>query len=357
LHRSKLVAIEQGLKDALKRRVTIHDVAIRAGVSKVTVSYVLNGRGPEVGIKAETAQRILDAARDLNYQPNAIARMLSRRSSETVAILFHSGTSFSRSKGFNGEVLDGVSEACVGEGFDVMLHTKLVRDAQAEASSLMDGRVDGLLVLRDVGDPTFEILKSRGFPMVQFFTHSEDPEMPSVDCDNQLGGELAARHLIELGHRRIAMATGSPRSVSATERLIGFKRAVEQASLETDPEWLIPEVSLDHYVSCLLKLLKKKDAPTAIFVWYDSLAVRIMDQLREQSIRVPEDLSIIGFDSLALAETASPALTSVYQPVRQMAVEATRMLASIIRDSPPEKPQLLFPPRLDIRSSTAKPTR
>ena len=352
MHRPKLLELSSQGADALKRRVTIHDVARQAGVSKVTVSYVLNGRGPEVGIRPETAQRIVNAARELGYQPSAIARMLSRRSSETLAILFHSGSSFSRTKGFNGEVLDGVSEACFREGFDLMLHTRQVKDAQAEAASLMDGRVDGLLVLRDVGDPTYEILKERGFPMVQFFTHCEHDDIPSVDCNNVLGGELAARHLIELGHQRIAMATGSPRSVSASERLLGFKAAAEKANIQIAPEWLIPEVTFDHYVACILDLLKRPMPPTGLFVWYDNLAVRIMDRLKQEAVRIPEDLSVIGFDSLELAETATPPLTSIYQPVRQIAEEATKILISIVTDRPIENRQVLFAPRLDIRGST-----
>src|SRR5579862_6559661 len=187
----------------MNRRVTILDVAAQAGVSKVTVSYVLNGRGPEMGIKPETVRRIQDTAKELGYRPNALAKMLSRQRSDTLAVVFQSGGSFTRSTGFNGEVLDGVSQACFEEGFDLMLHTRQVRDWEHEADSLLDGRVDGALVLRDEGDPVYERLVQTGFPVVQFFTHSSGSEVPSVDSDNVLAGEIATRHLIELDHRRI----------------------------------------------------------------------------------------------------------------------------------------------------------
>lgn len=337
----------------MNKRVTILDVARKAGVSKVTVSYVLNGRGPEMGIRHETAERIEQAAKDLGYRPNALARMLSKSRTETLAILFQAGNYFSRSAGFNGEILDGVSQACFREDFDLMLHTRQVKSAQEEADSMMDGRVDGILMLRDDGDPTLELLVSSGFPVVQFFSHGANRDIPSVDCDNVQAGRLAAEHLIELGHRKIAMATGTTRSVSATDRMNGVKDALNARGVTCQPEWLIPYSSFEGYVAAIKNLLTSVDPPSALIVWYDDLAIRLMNRLQSEGIQVPRDISIVGFDSLGPAESASPALTSVHQPVLQMAFEAALMLISLIRGQPLTNRQRVFEPRLDVRASTA----
>ncbi len=339
----------------MRRRVTIHDVARAAGVSKVTVSYVLNGRASEMGIREDTAKRVFEASVSLGYRPSAVARMLSGQRSDTLAILFRSGQWFLRSRGFNGHVLDGVSEACFSEGFDLLLHTRPTKDAEEEAAHLMDGRIDGLLVLRDPDDRTYEILKSRGFPMVQFFCHNDDPEALSVDCDNRLGGRLAAQHLLELGHRRIAMAMGSPKAVNPSERLIGFTEALQAAGISIKPDWLIPHGPPEECGPKVLDLIRQIEPITALFAWCDPVAVAVLDHLQANGVKVPQDFSIVGFDSLEIAALANPPLTSIHQPVRIMAAEATHLLVSVVMDRPPEQRQVTFTPRLDIRSSTAAP--
>jgi LacI family transcriptional regulator len=339
----------------MDRRVTILDVAKRAGVSKVTVSYVLNGRGHEMGIRPETVTRIAEAAKELGYRPNALARMLSRRRADTLAILFQSGGSFSRTAGFNGEVLDGVAQACYEEDFDLMLHTRQMRDFEHEADSLLDGRVDGILILRDVGDPTFERLSQARIPLVQFFSHTDGSKIPSIDCDNVLAGEMATRHLIDLGHRRIVALGGSQRSVSSADRLQGFLNAMQEAGLDAGPEQIMPDMSLDGYLSSLYQLLDSAEPPTALFVWCDQLAVAVMKRLQAGGIRVPDDISIVGFDSLQVAESSNPPLTSVHQPVRKMAMAATRILISLVRGDPVGQVHRIFPPRLDKRATTGAP--
>lgn len=336
----------------MSRRITIDDVARHAGVSRVTVSYVLNGRSTEARISAATQEKVHQVATSLGYRPNALARSLSTQRTDTLAVVFQSGSYFSAWSGFTSEVMRGVSEVCFEAGFDLMLHVKAVASAEDEAANLSDGRADGVLILRDEDDETLTRL-SRRMPCVQFFTHSEGLDVPSVDLDNEVGGALATQHLLSLGHRDIAMICGSSHSVSSTARVQGYQRALGEAGIEARPDRIIPATSHETDMAPILEVLSGSGAPTAVFVWSDDIALVLMRDLRRAGIRVPEDLSVVGFDSLPGAETAVPALTSVHQPVRTMAAEAARMLIRRIRGQAIENPRVFFKPNLDIRASTA----
>ena len=337
----------------MSRRITIDDVARQAGVSKVTVSYVLNGRSAVARISTATQERVQQVATSLGYRPNALARSLSTQRTDTLAVVLQSGSYFSAWSAFTSEVMRGVSEACFECGFDLMLHTKGVSSAEDEAANLSDGRVDGVLVLRDEDDVTLLRLVERKVPCVQFFTHSEDLNVPSVDLDNEAGGRLATEHLLSLGHREIAMICGSSHSVSSTERVLGFQKALQGAGINPQPQWIVPATSNEADMGPIVEMLSGDSAPTAAFVWSDDIALMLMRDLRAHGVQIPDDLSIVGFDSLPAAETAVPALTSVRQPVRTMAAEATRMLVHKVRGEPIATPKVLFTPILDIRASTA----
>jgi DNA-binding LacI/PurR family transcriptional regulator len=334
--------------------ITIDDVAKASGVSKATASYVLNGRESSVGIKSTTAERVRDAAKTLGYRPNAVARMLQRRCSECIAILFQSGYFFSGSSGFSSAVLDGVSQACYEAGFDLMLHTRAVQDSNDEAGLLTDGRVDGVLVLRNQGDPTVLTLAARNFPVVQFFSHGAAPGIPSVDCDNVVAGRLAVDHLIDLGHRRIGFLKGPDGSVSARERHEGYRDSMAKAGLTVEEGWILADVPMSDRMSQISESLSRTNPPTAFVVWYDELAIFLIRNLRSQGIRVPEKVSLVGFDSLDAAEHLG--LTSVHQPVGEMAKRAALMLIDIVQGRTVENPHELFAPRLDVRSSSGPPS-
>jgi LacI family transcriptional regulator len=337
----------------MSRRTTIEDVARHAGVGKVTVSYVLNGRSKEARISDETCKRIFQAADELHYRPNAVARMLATRRTDTLAVVLQSGTYFTAWSSFTSEVMRGIAEATVKEGCDLMLHTKQVRDAMDEADALSDGRVDGALVLRDEDDPTLMRLVEIGFNCVQFFLHSDDLDVPWVDCDNVKGGAMATDHLLALGHRKIAMVCGAARSVSSNDRIVGFRQAMSCYGLPVREHWVVSHADPSNPPDQALEMFRADDRPTALFVWSDDVAVPIMMGLRDLGLSVPGDVSIVGFDSSVRAETALPALTSVRQPVREMAAQATHMLVSIIRNREIQNRQILIDPSLDVRASTA----
>ncbi|MBX3111484.1 MAG: LacI family DNA-binding transcriptional regulator [Fimbriimonadaceae bacterium] len=337
----------------MTRRTTIDDVARLAGVGKVTVSYVLNGRADQARISAETAERVFAAARELDYRPNGLARALSRQRTDTVAVVFQYADYFSASSSFINEVMRGVCEACVEEGLDVLLHTKPASDPTAEAGALTDGRVDGVLMLRDADDPTLNAVLGRRFPTVLFFTRTTQEGVPFVDCDNHSGGMLATEHLISLGHRRIGFLHGSVKSVDSVERGAGYRAALERHGIAYDPGLVRPFASADDDPRPFVELMRLPDRPTGLFVWSDDVAFECLRLLGGLGLDVPGDVSVVGFDSSAACDRVSPPLTSVNQPVAEMARAATKLLARILRgDAPAEGRQIVFPLELDVRAST-----
>lgn len=337
----------------MARRTTINDVASAAGVGKVTVSYVLNGRAREVGISPKTSERVFAVARQLDYRPNAVARMLARNRSDSIAVVFQQARYFSVTSLFLSEAMRGVCEECIELGLDVMLHTKPTRDPVEEANALSDGRVDGVLMLRDEDDPTLAALADRHFPVVLFFCRSNDPTMPYVDCDNFSGGKIAAQHLLSLGHRSLGMVVGSAKSVDSSDRFQGFRSAVEGAGLAIPPTNVARIEVPDASRSELIDMLSRPDRPSALFVWSDDVAFECMCAIREMGLRIPEDVSLVGFDSTAACNRMDPPLTSVRQPIMEMARLAARILKSSLHEEHGPVQQIVFPPHLDIRGSTS----
>lgn len=338
-------------------RATIQDVANLAKVSKVTVSYVLNGQDAKARISTDTKNRVLDAARELGYRPNAIARMLVTRKSQTIAIVFQYAQYFSIWSSFTSDVMHGVCEAAVAGGFDLMLHTRPSEGSVNEVDQLTDGRVDGALVLRDADDPLLDELLGRHFPCVFFFTRSTDPEAAYVDADNYSGGRMATKHLLDLGHRRIAMVRGSAKSVSSNDRFNGYRDAIEASGLTVNPRDVLTVEAPNQSLEAFPEVMQGPDRPTAIFAWSDDVALKLLQCLREIGLEVPGDVSVVGFDSIEACQHCSPTLTSVRQPISEMARDATQILIDKINGRAPARDQLVYPLTLEVRNSTAPPRR
>lgn len=372
----------------------MREVAERAGVSKATVSYVLNGRDSAMRISDDTRRRILEAMRDLNYHPNSLARSLSSQSTRTIAIVMQYPRLFAGWSGFTNELMHGVTDAAVTQGYDVMLHTRSLEaapgaegavrsantssaniadtpvihadtaDADAlkasieiEAASLTDGRVDGALLLRDMDDPLAARLEACGLPIVMMFSRPAGHGLWYVDCDNVRGGRMATEHLLALGHRRIAHLAGPARSGSGRERRQGYESALRDAGIALRPAWIVeapgPFADL-RPLACLFRDpggRPRADAPTAIFAWSDDVAMQTLRLLRQEGLRVPHDVALVGFDSTRLCEHTDPPLTSVRQPVYEMAFLAMERLAQRLRGETPTETQTRFAPALMVRSS------
>jgi LacI family transcriptional regulator len=338
-----------------RQGVTLQDIALRTGVSKVTVSYVLNDRESRVRISDSTRQRVLTAAREMGYHPNAVARALARRCTDTITLVMQSPSVFAGGSGFMSELMHGVLEAANVLGYDLMLHTKPLPSVDAEVRALTDGRADGVLVLRDLDDPLAAALSGRKFPCVVVFARTLDPSICFVDCDNIAGGRLAASYLWDLGHRRLGFVGGSAASSAVRDRRAGFMAALSErgAALHPDDEITVTFAGGDF--SPLIARLRRPDPPTALFFWSDDIAAAAIAVLRrELGLRVPDDLSVIGFDDApAVCERSVPRLTSIRQPIETIARRALEVLVTRIQTGAAPVTAECFPPSLVERESCA----
>lgn len=335
--------------------MTLQDIADRTGVSKVTVSYVLNDRQTRVRISDETRRRVQETAREMGYQPNAVARALTRRCTDTLVLVMQSPNVFAGGSGFIAEMLRGVLEGANRCGFDIMLHTKELTTLDAEVRSLSDGRADGVLVLRDLDDPLLAALQHRGVPCVALFSTPTEPSLPSVDCDNLRGGRLAAQHLLDLGHERIGFVGGAATSSAVTERRLGFEAALADAGMTPVPTAHIAINYANGDFEPLVAMMRTPDRPSALFVWSDDVAARTIAVLHDRlGLRVPEDVSVIGFDGAeSICGSCIPRLATVAQPILEIAHRSVELLVQLIHGDSAVDTRLRLAPKFQAGASTA----
>ncbi len=331
---------------------TIREVAQRAGVSTATVSYVLNDRKGAVKISDDTRARIWRAVKELGYHPNALARALAGKRTHTVALVMQFASIFTSWSGFTSELMHGVVRAAFAHDLDLMLHTRDHANTHAEALALGDGRVDGALLLRDWDDPLIDLLVEQGTPTALVFSRSRNPDVPFSCCDDELGGRMATEHLIRLGHRRIMHLAGSDRSSAALDRRRGYEETLKANGIEPRPEWTVIVPHSGAPFDAVMEVLGGVERPTAVFAWSDDVALRLMAEARNAGIRVPEDMSVVGFDSTEVCNHTHPSLTSVSQDIPRIATEGVRMLAERIEGRSDGPRHVTVEPELHIRESS-----
>ena len=338
-------------KKAVLQKVTIVEVAERAGVSLGTVSRVMNN---DSHVAPETRERVSAVMREMGYVANRQARGLKGSRTHVIGVLAPDlGT------GYIGEILHGIDAELGLHQFDLMLfttHRTAIKEANYVAN-MVQGMVDGLLVVlpRNPADYT-GTLTGRNFPFVLIDHQGTGNPCPAVGATNWQGGYNATEYLIKLGHKRIGFITGSMDLGAAIDRLDGYKSALRVHHISIDPQ-LIYEGTFfqpDGYAggSALMDL---DSPPTAIFASNDVMAMGVMDAIRERGLRVPEDVSIIGFDDIPQAALVRPALTTVRQPLEEMGRLATQMLIDQLKNPEKEIGRIELPTQLIIRDSTLSP--
>jgi LacI family transcriptional regulator len=341
----------------LQPRPTIKDIARACGVSEATVSYVLNGKRV---LKPDTRERVFRVMREMNYHPSAVARGLSSKKVNTIGILFGAVDSIEFvTNAYASGLLKGIMICAQREGFDVTFFTAVWKSAEVSAPPLRDGRTDGILAIAPT--QSTDILPgvcSLGMPLVVI---SADPgaEVANVDIDNRLGALLAVRHLVQLGHKRIAYLMGNEDLASFTPRRRGYLDALAEAEIPVSPGLMV----VSHFDGSMAfeqasKLLRQQEPPTAIFAGNDSIALGVIEAARCLGVQVPSQLSVVGFDDAPAALMVTPNLTTVRQPLREIGETATQLLIQYVRE--PETAQArttLLPPELVVRGSTAPVSR
>jgi alanine racemase len=352
-----------------RHRPRIADVAREAGVSKTAVSFAFNS--PE-RLSAETAVRIREVAGALGYRPNPVARMLTQRQTMTLGVLTPQALAVIFSNPFFALFSEGVAHAAEDLGYELHFISPL-----HGSLALAVGRstVDGVVAIGLSADhPEVEQIRGAGLPMV--LVDSDDlPEHSSVVVDDEAGARAAAEHLLELGHRDfLVIAVEAPERLRdggaaapdprllfdvrgetvTARRLRGYRAAFAAAGLDLPADQIVAgRSSIEGGSSAFQREWALGNRPTAVLAMSDALAIGAMSAARELGLRIPDDLSVVGFDDIDLAALVDPPLTTVHQPIRQKGADAVRLLLAEVEQREANRPEhLRLETRLIVRGST-----
>lgn len=343
--------------------MNLRQVAARAGVSVSAASAVLNAPQATTRVSEDTRRRILGVAAELNYTPNAVARGLKRRRTQTVGVLFGWSGQRALHNQYSVALLDGMVEGAGDADYHVLLYTKRWQNAAASAAAFADQRTDGMVViaLPDNSDavPT---LAAQGMPVVVVSSVPGMPGVPYVTTDNRAGAALALEHLHSLGHVRIAYATTERNRHSLRLRHDAYRAWMAERGLPVPDGFVLdglspaatPGDNFTERVTALLHLPADR-RPTALFTATDDLASRLLDAARGAGVSVPGDLSVVGFDDVLVASLTTPKLTTVRQPLFEIGRLAACLLVRLIEGEALAETAHVFAPELIVRESTAPP--
>ncbi|ABY95668.1 MULTISPECIES: LacI family DNA-binding transcriptional regulator [Thermoanaerobacter] len=328
--------------------VTIKDIAKLANVSITTVSRVINNKTE--GVSEETRNRILQLVKELGYQPNAIARGLVTKKTKTVGLIIPD-----ISNPFFPDIARGVEDSAHIYGYNVFLcNTDDNLEKESEyINALKEKYVDGI-IFTSSSIPKHEhitdLIKS-GIPVVIMDRRIDSEDIYGVFLDNYEGGYIATKYLIDLGHKRIGCITGPLYISNAIERLEGYKRALVDNEIEVDNRLIFEgDYKINSGIIGAEKLLEHE--VTAIFASNDLMAYGAYKAIRSYGYKIPDDISVVGFDDIQLSQILEPQLTTIRQPAYDMGLAAARMLIKLVEGKKLKKKIINFRPQLIIRQST-----
>lgn len=345
---------------------TVKDVAKRAGVSPSTVSRVI---ADHPRISKATKQKVRAAMKELNYHPNAVARSLVRRRTHTIGVALSRSAEAALANPFFPEVLRGIGAVARKAGYSITLTTALSDDEEREQciELLTQRRVDGLIVLASrTDDALVDWLIEQTYPFV-VLGRVPGRDVPYVNNDNILAAREATEHLLQLGHRHIAFLGGPPNFVVSIDRLEGYKQALHAAGLSFRPDLVAAtDFSYEQSYDAARRLLSLSQAsgepldadtnsaprPTALLAIDDSAALGALAAARDLGLRVPVDVSVVGFNDSPVCPHVAPPLTSVSIPIFDMGAAAARMLCDAL-DGKRGETSVLLPTEVVVRESTA----
>ncbi|MDQ2692320.1 MAG: LacI family transcriptional regulator [Chloroflexota bacterium] len=335
------------------KRTTSRDVAKLAHVSRTTVSFILNNV-PGVSISAATRERVLDAARKLNYSPNVAGKKLVSGKSYTIGLVLCQSPEQIFTDAFLPQVILGVEQAAMQQGFHVLLKPVDSNDTGGYARLITENHVDGILLSGPRQDDQALMHLHRQRVPIMLMGQLPSTDIPFVDVDATNGAEMAVAHLIERGHRDIGMITNAPLDyTSAQQRRDGYVRALKKAKLPTRKA-LIKEGNYTPAsgYQAMQALLQVKHPLTAVFVASDVVAIGAMLAIREAGRDIPKDIAVVGFDDIPLAEYYDPPLTTVHLPAFGIGWAGGERLIRMIQGEGLNAPALLLESRLVTRQSS-----
>jgi len=331
--------------------VTIKDIAKRVGVSHTTVSRALRGNSL---ISDETSERIRQVAQEVGYQPSAAARSLKTHRSQVLGVILSS-----LDDPFFSEILQGIEESAQESNFSLFIAASR-HDPSRErkiVQTMMEHRVDGVILCStSFGAEQGRQLLEYGFPMVVVNNQSAESFRYSIYHDDVDGSRQITRHLIKLGHRRIAYLGNSISGRTTLDRLSGFRQEMEAAGLSIPPEYIheVPGGGAEHGISGGDYFLSLPVRPSAIVCFNDLMATGVLKSIHQSGLRVPEDISVTGFDNINFSAYTDPPLTTFDQPKRFIGMEAARVLLGLLHSmADADEKVTILKGSLLVRASTA----
>jgi len=336
------------------KRPTSIDVAKLAGVSRTTVSFVLNNF-PDSNISENTRQRVIEAARQLNYHPNASGRKLASGKSKMIGLVRLQSIEQVFNDAFLLQVFVGIEQAASKWGFHVLLKHLDHEKTDGYSQLITENHVDGIILSGPLqNDPELIQLHKEGVPII-LLGQMANTNIPFVDVNAEFGSKMAVDHLISCGHKRIAMITNAKMEYSsAQQRKSGYLKAIKNAKIKVD-ESLIKEGDFTPAsgYEAMKDLLSLPPYPTAVFVASDVVAIGAIQAIKQAGLRIPQDIEIIGFDDVPMAEFYDPPLSTVRLPAFDLGRLAGDQLIKMILGNDTDLPGVLLETELILRESTS----
>jgi len=330
---------------------TMKQVAERAGVSTSTVSHVINNTRV---VSDDVRERVTAVIAEMRYIPSAVARSLKNDRTHTIGMMVPNN-----SNPYFAELIQGIEDAAFKVGYNVILCNAYddPRKQAAYLRVLIEKRIDGMILVASGADEELaRLLAHQQTPMVLVDREVAGVQADFVEADHETGGYLATRHLVELGHRAIACISGPRDLPPSLDRVNGYRRALAEAGLDAPPGYLVySNFTSEGGYRAVQQLLALNKRPTAVFVGNDLMAIGGLCAASEAGLRIPSDLSVIGYDDIALASYSTPRLSTMAQPKYEMGQRIVSMLVERIMGSAQPLRRELLQTRLIARQSTAVP--
>lgn len=338
-----------------RKRCTIREVAARSGVSVATVSNVLQNKSHLYS--PETAERVWQAVRELGYRPSSVARSLIRRRTDTIGVILEERQELVLDP-YVMSVLEGLLEYTAPRNYPVKIVSLLYqRSSDSFLAHVDDGSVDGVvLVAPRTNSAALQWAQRSELPAVVAGSTLPDTPLPCVDVDDVPAIQRLVRWLIELGHRRIGHLAGPQTQWSAQRRLQAYRQTMQEAGLRVEPHWVVEgRYTPPSGREAMGRLLDQAPDLTAVVCANDWMAMGAMEAIHQRGWRIPDDISITGFDDIDTAQWVSPPLTTMRQPMRLIGFKAAEVLVEQMETGRRECEVILFPAELVVRQSVAPP--
>ena len=334
----------------MERRATLQDVAEKAGVTKATVSYILNDKKT---FPNETRQRVMNAIEELGYIPNLSARTLTQRSSKLIGVVVPQteGSRLMFQNGFYSEILGSIEFHARQSGYHIIISATDANESYLRLAR--ERNLDGIIVIGMYPDEFYQQMKKSQIPIVLVDSYCNDHYYHNIRIDDAYGSYLATRHVLSKGHRKIAFFCGQLKENGVMKkRLTGFKDALLEYDVPFDQRYVFEgKIDYSSGIDSAQRLLSSRLPATAVVAAADILAIGAMKGVYERGVQVPDDISVMGFDDLEISQYLTPGLTTVRQEISEKGEKAVKLLIKNINEPNLTKQEQILPVKLVERGS------